>query len=114
MGCRCGRVNHQDTFTFKKGVKYWFNPPYYVINEKWEDSVLKITSDSISPGDFFEVRLAIPKEQFKNPVYAMSIDEEGLPQMEKIQEDYLNEIYFYSILYYILSILMILGIIIPF
>lgn len=98
----------------KKGVKYWLNPPYYVINEKWEDSVLKITSDSISPGDFFEVRLAIPKEQFKNPVYAMSIDEEGLPKMEKIQEDYLNEINFYSILYYILSILMILGIIIPF
>ncbi|MGI6481918.1 MAG: DUF2207 domain-containing protein [Methanobacterium sp.] len=98
----------------QKGVKYWLNPPYYVQNDKWDGSILKITTDSISPGNFFEVRLAIPKEQFKNPVYAQQIDEMGLPKMEKIQEEYLNGVNLFSTLYYVLSVLMILSIAIPF
>ncbi len=97
----------------KKDVKYWLNPPFYVSNDKWDGSVLKIITNTIHPGNYFEVRLAIPKDQFNNPTYAVKEDIDGLPQMEKIQNDYQNQINFYNILYYILSILMVISIIIP-
>ncbi len=95
------------------GVKYWLNPPYYVLSDVWEGSVLKIVTQSISPGNFFEVRLAIPKDQFTNPVLARQVNQDGLAQMEKIQQDYQNQINFYNTLYSILAILMLLSIFIP-
>ncbi|HII83346.1 MAG TPA: DUF2207 domain-containing protein [Methanobacterium subterraneum] len=97
----------------QEGVKYWLNPPYYVLSDVWEGSVLKIVTQSISQGNFFEVRLAIPKDQFTNPVLARQVNQDGLAQMEKIQQDYQNQINFYNTLYSILAILMLLSIFIP-
>lgn len=96
-----------------EGVKYWLNPPYYVLSDVWEGSVLKIVTQSISPGNFFEVRLAIPKDQFTNPVLAQQVNQDGLVQMEKIQQDYQNQINLYNTLYSLLAVLMILSIVIP-
>jgi len=97
----------------KNDVKYWLNPPFYVSNDRWDGSVLKVVTNTIPTGNYFEVRLAIPKDQFKNPAYAVKEDINGLPIMEKIQKDYQNQTNFYNILYYILSILMVISIIIP-
>jgi uncharacterized membrane protein len=97
----------------QEGVKYWLNPPYYVLSDVWEGSVLKIITKSISPGNFFEVRLALPKDQFTNPVLAQQVNQDGLVQMEMIQQDYQNQINFYNNLYSLLAILMLLSIVIP-
>lgn len=97
----------------QEGVKYWLNPPYYVLSDIWDSSTLKIVTQSISQGNFFEVRLAIPKDQFTNPVLARQINQDGLAQMEKIQQDYQNQINFYNTLYSLLAILMIISITIP-
>lgn len=97
----------------QEGVKYWLNPPYYVLSDVWEGSVLKILTQSISSGNFFEVRLAIPKDQFTNPVLARQVNQDGLAQMEKIQQDYQNQINFYNTLYSLLAILMLLSIVSP-
>lgn len=97
----------------QEGVKYWLNPPYYVLSDIWDSSTLKIVTQPISQGNFFEVRLAIPKDQFTNPVLARQINQDGLAQMEKIQQDYQNQINFYNTLYSLLAILMIISITIP-
>ncbi|MDO5837041.1 MAG: DUF2207 domain-containing protein, partial [Methanobacterium sp.] len=97
----------------QEGVKYWLNPPYYVLSDMWDSSTLKIVTQPISQGNFFEVRLAIPKDQFTNPVLARQINQDGLAQMEKIQQDYQNQINFYNTLYSLLAILMIISITIP-
>jgi uncharacterized membrane protein len=96
------------------GVKYWLNPPYYVASSTWQGSVLNLVTGSIPSGNYFEVRLTIPKEQFNNPVFARQVNINALTQIEKIQNDYQNNINFYSILYYILGIFMLLSLIIPF
>lgn len=98
----------------QNGVKYWLNPPYYVTNSTWQNSVLNVVAGPIPSGNFFEIRLTIPKEQFKNPVFARQININALTQIEKVQKDYQNNINFYSTLYYILGILMLLSLIIPF
>ncbi|MCK9152119.1 DUF2207 domain-containing protein [Methanobacterium alcaliphilum] len=97
----------------QEGVKYWLNPPYYVLSDVWDDSVLKVVTKSISPGNYFEVRMAIPKDQFANPVFAKQLNENGMAIIEKIQQDYKDQINFYSILYMVLAVIMLLSIVIP-
>ncbi len=98
----------------QNGVKYWLNPPYYAANSTWLGSVLNVIAGPIPSGNFFEIRLTIPKEQFNNPVFARQVNIDALTQIEKVQNDYQNNINFYSTLYYILGILMLLSLIIPF
>lgn len=97
----------------QNGVKYWLNPPYYVKSDNWQGSVLNVVTGNISPGNFFEVRLAIPKDEFTNPVNARQVNITALPEIEAIQQDYQGQINFYSTLYYTLSILLLLSLLVP-
>ncbi|AXV37711.1 MAG: hypothetical protein CIT01_05620 [Methanobacterium sp. BRmetb2] len=109
-----GQVTGNIHLQSSEGVKYWINPPYYVQSDKWQGNILQIKSTNIASGNWFEIRLAIPKDQFSsNPLFAQKIDSNGLPEMERIQQDYTNELNFKTILYSILSVLMILGIFVP-
>jgi uncharacterized membrane protein len=97
-----------------QGVKYWLNPPYYATNSNWNNNVLQVTSTSIPSGQFFEVRMVIPKNQFlADPVNANRINENGLSSIIKIQNDYQNSLNFKTKLYSILSVLMFLALFIP-
>ncbi|MBI4813222.1 MAG: DUF2207 domain-containing protein [Methanobacterium sp.] len=96
------------------GVKYWFNPPYYAKNSSWQGNTLEVTSGNIPSGDYFEVRMVLPKSQFSaNPNNGTIINQDALSQIEQIQNDYQNQLNFKSTLYSILAILMILAIFIP-
>lgn len=108
-----GEVNTRIHFPSQEGVKYWLNPPYFTKSSLWQGNILNVTSTSISPGNFFEVRAAIPLNQFNNPVFARRVDMDGLLEMERIQQEYEDELNFYTILYSILSVLMLLSIVLP-
>lgn len=109
-----GQVTANIHLNSSEGVKYWINPPYYIKSDKWQGNILQIVSTNIASGNWMEVRLAIPKDQFSsNPEFAQKIDMNGLPEMEKIQQNYENELNFKTILYSILSVLMLLGIFVP-
>ena len=96
------------------GVKYWLNPPYYAKNSSWQGNTLEVTSGNIPSGDYFEVRMVLPKSQFSaNPTNGTLINQDALSQIEQIQNDYQNQLNFKSTLYSILAILMILAIFIP-
>jgi uncharacterized membrane protein len=103
----------------QEGVKYWLNPPYYVLSDGWEEeyfsnnTFLEIETSSISPGNFFEVRLAIPKDQFNNPVMARQIDQDGMAEIKKTQKEYQDEIELQNNLFSILAVLMLLSIVTP-
>ena len=59
--------------------------------------------------------MAIPKNQFNsNPIHALIINQNGLSQIEKIQNDYLNSLNFRTNIYYIVSVLFFLALFIPF
>jgi uncharacterized membrane protein len=107
------KINANIHLNSSEGVKYWLNPPYFVQKDSWNGSTLQIETDPISTGNFMEVRLAIPLSQFSSPIFARRVNEDGLATMEKIQQDYQNEINFKTFIYSILAILMLLSIIIP-
>jgi uncharacterized membrane protein len=97
-----------------QGVQYWLNPPYYATNSTWNNNVLQVASTSIPSGQYFEVRMIIPKNQFDaNPVNANIINQNASNSIIKIQNDYQNSLNFKTTLYHILSALMLLAILIP-
>jgi uncharacterized membrane protein len=104
-----GKVNANIHLQSSDGVKYWLNPPYFVENSSWQGSTLQITSKTIPKGDYFELTMVIPKSQFAaNASNGLIINQDGLSAIEKIQNDYQNGLNFYSNLYSILAVLLLL------
>ncbi|EKF87020.1 DUF2207 domain-containing protein [Methanobacterium formicicum] len=96
------------------GVKYWLNPPYYAKNSSWQGNTLEVNSESIPSGDYFEIRMVLPKSQFSsNPTNGTIINQDALNQIEQIQTAYQNQLNFNSMLYSILAVLMILSLFVP-
>ena len=109
-----GHVTANIHLNSSQGVQYWLNPPYYALNSSWQNNVLHIDGDKIPTGKFFEIRMVIPKNQFSsNPVNALVINQNGLTDILKIQEDYQNSLNFKTLLYSVISILMFLALFIP-
>ncbi len=108
-----GEVNTRIHFQAQEGVQYWLNPPYFTKSSLWQGNILNVVSTSISPGNFFEVRAAIPLNQFNNPVFARTENIDGLPEMERIQQEYENQLNFFTFLYSILTVIMLLSIALP-
>ena len=96
------------------GVQYWLNPPYFAAGSSWDNNTLHVTSTNVPSGEFFEVRMVIPKNQFAaNPVNANIINQNGLNEILKIQNDYQNSLNFKTVMYEILAVLMFLALFIP-
>jgi uncharacterized membrane protein len=109
-----GQANAVIHFKSSDGVKYWLNPPYFAQNSSWKGNDLQITSKNIPSGDFFELRALIPKNQFAaNPANGIIINQNGLSQIETIQNNYQNQINFKTNLYSLLAILFILACLVP-
>lgn len=106
-----GQVNSNIHLKSSHGVQYWLNLPYFVQNDNWQGGILQVESESIPSGNYFELRMAIPKDQFAaDPQFAQKININGLPEMERIQKDYENELNLNTGLYSIMAILMFLSI----
>jgi uncharacterized membrane protein len=109
-----GKVNANVHLKSSDGVKYWLNPPYFAENSSWQGNTLQITSQTIPKGDYFEVRMVIPKNQFAaNPTNGNIINQNGLSAIEKIQTDYQNGLNFKTNLYWILAVLLLLATFVP-
>jgi uncharacterized membrane protein len=109
-----GQLNAKIHVPSSDGVNYWLNPPYYAKNSSWHSNTLEVTSGNIPSGDYFEVRMVLPKNQFSsNPTNGTIINQDALSQIEQIQNNYQNQLNFNSMLYSILAILMILSLFVP-
>jgi len=97
-----------------QGVQYWLNPPYFAASSSWQNNILHVVSHTINSGQYFEVRMVIPKNQFAaNPINANIKNQNGLNEIIKVQNDYQNGLNFKTILYSILAIIMFLALFIP-
>lgn len=108
-----GQLTTKVHLTSNDGVQYWLNPPYYVTSSGWEGSVLYIVTGSIQPGNFFEIRLAIPKNQFTNPIYAQQMGGNGLANIQNIQTAYQNELNTKQTIYSLITIILLILSLIP-
>lgn len=95
-------------------VEMWNNPPYIVKESSWtSDNTLKTVYDEIGSGQSAEQRILIPKDYFKSTENADVINKDAKAQIEKDQQDYLNNINNHNILMEILSVLLVLAIVTP-
>ncbi len=109
-----GQVNANIHLKSSEGVKYWLNPPYYTENSSWQGNTLQVTSKNVPSGDFYEIRMVIPKNQFAaNPINGVFINQDGLPEIERVQNEYQNELNFKNFLYSLLTVLMLLACFVP-
>lgn len=107
-------VNANIHLKSSSGVQYWLNPPYFAENSSWNGNTLNVVGKTIPSGDFFELRMVIPKNQFAaNPTEGVIINQDGLSQIEKIQNDYQNQLNFKTVLYSLLAVLFLLACFIP-
>lgn len=110
-----GTVNANIHLKSNDGVQYWLNPPYYNESSAWLGNTLQLTSKTIPSGNYYEVRMVIPKNQFAaNPTNGIIINQNGLSQIEQIQNDYRNELNFKTLFYSVLTVLLLLACLIPF
>jgi uncharacterized membrane protein len=97
-----------------QGVEYWLNPPYFAKQSGWDGNVFEVSTNGLDKGKYFEVRMAIPRNQFaSNPRNGVIINQDCLPTIEKIQNDYQNSLNFQNALNYLLTIVMIFLLFIP-
>jgi len=109
-----GQLNAKIHVPSSDGTKYWLNPPYYAKNSSWQGNTLAVTSGTIPVGDYFEIRMVLPKSQFSNnPTNGTILNQDGLNEIEQIQTAYQNQLNFNSLVYSILAVLMILAIFVP-
>jgi uncharacterized membrane protein len=109
-----GQVNANIHLNSSNGVQYWLNPPYYALNSVWDNNTLQVTGAAVPTGNFFEIRMAIPKSQFAaNPTNGIIINQNGLDQILKVQNNYQNSLNFKSNLYIVLAIIMFLALFVP-
>ena len=57
--------------------------------------------------------MAIPLNEFNNPIYAQKVNKNGMAEIEKIQKNYQNKINYNTFIYQLAAFLMILSIIFP-
>jgi uncharacterized membrane protein len=110
-----GKVNANIHLNSSEGVKYWLNPPYFTESSNWQGNTLQVTGKTVPTGEYYEIRMVIPKDQFAaNPTGGIIINQDGLPQIEKIQNDYQNDLNFWTFLYSLVTVLMLLACLVPF
>lgn len=99
----------------KEGVDYWVNPSYFKGKDFWNNNTLTVETTNINAGEWFELRILIPKNQFDvNPQYANIIHQDGKAKLEQIQKDDAAREARQTSLYNLLSISFFASLIIPF
>lgn len=108
-----GQLNARIHLASSNGVKYVFNSQDNTLNSAWNGSTLEITSKNIIPGPL-ELVMVIPKSQFmENPPNVVKINQDILPEIEKMQNDHQNLLNYKNTAYFLVALLMILACFIP-
>lgn len=99
----------------KEGVDYWINPSYFKGKDSWNKNTLTVETTNINAGEWFELRILIPKNQFDaNPQYANIIHQDGKEKIKQIQKDEAAREASQTKLYNLINIVLFVSLIIPF
>lgn len=108
-----GQVNTRIHLASSEGVKYVFNSQDNTLNSTWNGNTLEVTTKNIIPSSL-ELIMVIPKSQFmENPPNVVKVNQDILPEIEKMQKDYQNLVNYKTTAYCLVAILMGLACFIP-
>ncbi|MDO5848000.1 MAG: DUF2207 domain-containing protein [Methanobrevibacter sp.] len=94
-------------------IEYWINPYDADAESSWSGNTLTVQSGPRHYDEYLEVRALIPLSEFKDPVYANKISQDGHDKLVKIEEDYVNGAVFKDALVSYLPLILAITLIVP-
>lgn len=104
-----GKLYAQVNLPGKTGNTYFLNPQDYNATSKLDKDVITAESTSIPKGEFYELLVMMPLEDFNDAVYAKHVNRDGRDMIMKNLEDSVNGRNFWNTSYLVLGLLSILS-----
>ena len=92
-----------------KDISYFLNPQEYNSSSYLANDTISITSNAIPSGEFYELLVLMPLDDFDNATYAKHVNENGKDQIIKNLDDSVNERSFWNTSYIVLGLLSLIS-----
>lgn len=100
-----GRIIANVNLPGNKSVTYYLNPQDYNESTSMNGNVIHIVSSKIPKGEFYELQILMPLDDFTNAKYAKHVSENGRAQIEQSQQKYVNDHNFWNSIFNALTII---------
>lgn len=100
-----GRITANVNLPGNKSVTYYLNPQDYNESTSMNGNVIHIVSSKIPKGEFYELQILMPLDDFTNAKYAKHVSENGRAQIEQSQQKYVNDHNFWNGIFNALTII---------
>ena len=101
--CDVGKINANIHLPGDKNNVYYLNPEYYNASDSINGNTINVESKGIEKGNFYELQVLMPLDDFTNATNAKHINSDGKEQIMQKQADYRNGVSFWGNLFKILS-----------
>ncbi len=92
-----------------KDISYFLNPQEYNSSSSLINDTISLTSKSIPSGEFYELLVLMPLDDFDNATYAKHVNENGRNQILKNLDDSVNGRNFWNTSYLVLGLLSLIS-----
>ena len=104
-----GTVNVNVNLPGDKGNEYFLNPQEFNASSDLNGNTITAKTTSIPKGDFYELLVLMPLDDFDDAQYAKHVDQNGRDMIMKNLEDSINGRNFWNTTYLVLGLLSILS-----
>ena len=101
--CDVGKINANIHLPGDKNNVYYLNPEYYNASDSINGNTINVVSKPIEKGNFYELQVLMPLDDFTNATNAKHVNSDGKNQIMQKQADYRNGVSFWGNLFNILS-----------
>ena len=84
---------------------YYLNPEYYNLSDSINGNTIHVETTSIPKGEFYELQVLMPLDDFSNATYAKHVNSDAKEQIMQKQSDYKGGVSFWGNIFNILSAL---------
>ena len=74
------------------GNEYYLNPEYYNLSDSIDGNTIHIETKEIPSGEFYELQVLMPLDDFSNATYAKHVNADGKDQIMQQQANYKGEV----------------------
>ena len=88
-----------------KNNLYYLNPEYYNLSDSMDGNTIHVETTSIPKGEFYELQVLMPLDDFSNATYAKHVNSNAKEQIMQKQADYKGSTSFWGNIFNALSVL---------
>ncbi|WP_407378334.1 DUF2207 domain-containing protein [Methanobrevibacter sp.] len=85
------------------GNQYYLNPEYYNLSDSMNGDTIHVETKEIPSGEFYELQVLMPLDDFSNATYAKHVNVDGKEQIMQKQAEYKGGVSFWGNLFNALS-----------